>query len=138
MREHLTESKGKVLKRRPSVRGSFLLSASGAGGDSGGGRGRRLSRDRSLSGRSLLSSFAGSDVGGGGPPSLGVEVGAVRARSDRRVVRTRVCNKYIPCFLLYVLVFVFRQKFRQKFFRRVFRFPVFEACLWLWLWFRIE
>lgn len=80
MREHLVESKGGVLKRRPSLRES-LLSASGRAGASGGG-GRRLSRERSFSGRSLLSSFAGSEVGGGGGArlsSLGVEVrGAAR------------------------------------------------------------
>lgn len=73
MQEHLVEGKGTMSaglsRRRSSLRDSLLAASGGAAA------GRRVSRDNSFSGRSLLSSFAASDAGGGvSLSSLGVEV----------------------------------------------------------------
>ncbi|CAM9361861.1 unnamed protein product, partial [Hapterophycus canaliculatus] len=72
MRLHLLEAQesSRGLRRRHSLRESLALTASG--GVSGS---RRTSRDGSFSGRSLLSSFAGSEDGGSsrvfGRPEMG-------------------------------------------------------------------
>eukprot|EP00903_Cladosiphon_okamuranus_P012668 g11848.t1 len=108
MQEHLVESKVPMsggLNRRSSFRDSLLSASGGAGG----GGGRRASRDRSFSGRSLLSSFAGSDAGGGVSLSaLGVED---RPRGfDRLLPAIRVFSIF---FILYISLFWVRHQMRD-------------------------
>ncbi|CAM9469778.1 unnamed protein product [Scytosiphon promiscuus] len=118
MRLHLLEAQESSggLRRRQSLRESLLLSASG--GVSGS---RRASRDRSFSGRSLLSSFAGSEEGGSrvfGSPgaaamsSLGVEdVIKTTWFSDRYLPALRV---FSILFILYISLFWVRFQMRDE------------------------
>ncbi|CAM9680174.1 unnamed protein product [Pylaiella littoralis] len=97
MREHLVESRGPlssgVLKRRASLRESLLSSSGGVGG-------RRVSRERSFSGRSLLSSLAGSEEYGGGVTGTGALSVEDLSKS------ARLFDRFLPGIRVFSILFV--------------------------------
>ncbi|CAM9305361.1 unnamed protein product, partial [Ectocarpus sp. 4 AP-2014] len=113
MQEHLESEGARGIKRCPSLRDALLSVGSG----------RRISRDRSLSGRSLLSPFADSEDGDGGGGGVTGDALLSLNRSvehDGSAKATRSFDRYLPAirvlsilFILYISLFWVRYQMRD-------------------------